>query len=128
MVNFIVNFIINFFVNFIANVIINICINFIVKLIVIFILRQNMHFQKTILFTDEACFTRRGITNMHNYHEYSDENPLLITPRYLQREFKINVWVVLIDLSLFDWTSYFTIWLTGETLFRVSPKCSSEFI
>ncbi|KAJ8948568.1 hypothetical protein NQ318_007571 [Aromia moschata] len=28
-----------------------------------------------IIFTDEACFTRKGITNLHNYHEYSDVNP-----------------------------------------------------
>ena len=29
-------------------------------------------FYKRILFTDESCFTRRGITNCHNYHIYAD--------------------------------------------------------
>lgn len=65
-----------------------------------FILHQEIGFQKKILFTDEACFTRRGITNLHNYHEYSDVNPHSVTPRHFQREFKINVWIGIIDRYL----------------------------
>ena len=65
-----------------------------------FILRQEIHFQKKILFTDEASFTRRGITNVHNYHEYSDVNPKLAVPRHFQREFSINVWIGIIDRYL----------------------------
>lgn len=65
-----------------------------------FILHQDNNFQKKILFTDEATFTRRGITNLHNYHEYSDVNPHAITPRHFQREFKINVWMGIIDRYL----------------------------
>ncbi|KAJ8947963.1 hypothetical protein NQ318_021061 [Aromia moschata] len=34
-----------------------------------FILHQDIHFQKKILFTYEACFTRRCITNLHNYRD-----------------------------------------------------------
>ncbi|KAJ8957386.1 hypothetical protein NQ318_004866, partial [Aromia moschata] len=58
-----------------------------------FILHQDIRFQKKILFTDESCFTRRCITNLHNYHEYSDVNPHSVTPRHFQREFKIDVWI-----------------------------------
>ncbi|KAJ8961355.1 hypothetical protein NQ318_014598 [Aromia moschata] len=64
------------------------------------ILHQDIHFQKKIIFTDEACFTRRGITNLHNYHEYSDVNLHSVTPRHFQSEFKINVWIGVIDRYL----------------------------
>lgn len=50
-----------------------------------------------ILFTDESCFTRRGVTNLHNEHVYADENPHAIKERHYQREFKINVWMGIID-------------------------------
>lgn len=57
-----------------------------------FILNQNVFFHRSILFTDEACFTRRGITNLHNSHEYSNQNPHITITHHYQREFKINVW------------------------------------
>jgi len=50
-----------------------------------------------ILFTDESCFTRRGMTNLHNEHIYAEENPNAIRVRHYQREFKINVWMGIID-------------------------------
>lgn len=53
-------------------------------------------FHTNILFTDESCFTRRGMTNLHNEHIYADENPHAIKGRHYQREFKINVWVGII--------------------------------
>lgn len=53
-------------------------------------------FHTKILFTDESCFTRRGMTNLHNDHVYADENPHAIKSRHYQREFKINVWVGII--------------------------------
>jgi len=48
------------------------------------------------LFTDEACFTRRGMINLHNAHVYADENPHALAERHFQREFKINVWLGII--------------------------------
>ena len=57
-------------------------------------------FYKRILFTDESCFTRRGITNCHNYHIYADRNPHTLRPRHFQTEFKINVWMGIIDSHL----------------------------
>ena len=57
-------------------------------------------FYNKILFTDESCFTRRGITNLHNEHVYSDQNPHATTTRHFQTEFKINVWMGIIDSYL----------------------------
>ncbi|KAJ8944789.1 hypothetical protein NQ318_003657, partial [Aromia moschata] len=67
-----------------------------------FILHQDIHFQKKILFTLTLldCFTRRGITNLQNYHDYSYVNPHSVTPRHFQREFKINVWIVILPNRL----------------------------
>lgn len=58
---------------------------------------QNVNFSRNILFTDEACFTRSGITNLHNEHVYDDENPHATKVTHYQHEFKINVWAGIID-------------------------------
>ncbi|KAJ8954452.1 hypothetical protein NQ318_011128 [Aromia moschata] len=42
-----------------------------------------------ILFTDEACFTRRGITNFHNEHVYADENPHAIKQKTIS---EVELW------------------------------------
>lgn len=57
-------------------------------------------FHTKILFTDEACFTRRGITNLHNEHVYAEENPHAVKERHFQGEFKINVWMGIIENHL----------------------------
>lgn len=57
-------------------------------------------FHNKILFTDESCFTRRGVTNLHNEHVYADENPHAVKEKHFQREFKINVWMGIIDTYL----------------------------
>ncbi|KAJ8944754.1 hypothetical protein NQ318_011661 [Aromia moschata] len=44
----------------------------------------NENLANMILFTDEACFTRRGITNFHNEHVYADENPHQNRPNGLE--------------------------------------------
>ncbi|KAJ8936920.1 hypothetical protein NQ318_012541 [Aromia moschata] len=61
---------------------------------------DDMDFHKKILFTDESCFTRRGIANLHNQHVYADENPHAIRAKSFQREFNINVWMGFITNSL----------------------------
>lgn len=58
---------------------------------------QNNNFTRHILFTDEAGFTRSGITNFHNEHVYADENPHAIKVTHHQHEFRINVWAGIID-------------------------------
>lgn len=57
---------------------------------------RELDFGKNILFTDEACFTRRGVTNFHNEHVYAYENPHAIRVKHFQHEFKINVWAGII--------------------------------
>lgn len=58
---------------------------------------QNANFSRKILFTDEASFTRSGITNVHNEHVYAVENPHATKVTHYQHEFKINVWAGVID-------------------------------
>lgn len=54
-------------------------------------------FHRKILFTDEATFTRSGVTNLHNEHVYSDENPHATKVTHYQHEFKVNMWAGIID-------------------------------
>ncbi|XP_066141312.1 uncharacterized protein [Euwallacea fornicatus] len=64
-----------------------------------FIQNQQVHnpnFSKKILFTDEACFSRSGITNVHNEHVYSNENPHALKVVHHQHTFKVNVWTGII--------------------------------
>lgn len=68
-----------------------------------FILRKNNedpNFPEYILFTDEACFTKTGITNVHNDHIWADENPNAIRMKHSQYEFSINVWLGVIGSCL----------------------------
>lgn len=51
----------------------------------------------SILFTDEAAFSRDGILNLHNMHHWSDENPHQTVIRSHQYGFSINVWAAIID-------------------------------
>lgn len=54
--------------------------------------RQNRDFGRDILWSDESIFTRDGITNFHNEHFWSLENPHRIRNRKFQRRFSINIW------------------------------------
>jgi hypothetical protein len=54
------------------------------------------HFRSCILFTDEASFTRDGILNFRNTHNWSYENPHAILPRGHQQRFSVNVWAGII--------------------------------
>lgn len=53
---------------------------------------EDNNFVNTILMTDEACFTKNGAINLHNLHEWSDENPRATIVNHSQYQFKINVW------------------------------------
>ena len=54
---------------------------------------NNPDFVHKILWTDEASFTRRGVTNYHNLHVWAHDNPHEIRPRAFQNEFSVNVWI-----------------------------------
>ena len=57
-------------------------------------------FVSTILFTDEASFTRDGIFNFHNSHNLDEENPDVIVHSKHQHQFSLNVWAGIIDKFL----------------------------
>lgn len=60
--------------------------------------RANPDFPKTILWMDEATFTRDGITNCRNLHKWCPKgaNPKLKRASTFQIRFSINVWAGLI--------------------------------
>jgi hypothetical protein len=45
-----------------------------------------------ILWTDEACFTREGVFNVHNSHLCARDNPHAIRERGCQVRFIVSVW------------------------------------
>jgi hypothetical protein len=76
-----------------------------------FILQQlarDRSFTTEVLFTDESCLTRTGITDSHNEHVSSDENPDAIWSHHQQRQFYINLWAEVLDDCLIA-PLYFTI-------------------
>lgn len=58
--------------------------------------QENNNFPELILFSDEACFTRNGIFNVHNAHIWADENPHSTHVASFQHQFKTNVWAAII--------------------------------
>lgn len=57
-------------------------------------------FLKSVLWTDESQFTKNGITNFHNLHEWSHENPYNKKTTSFQRRFSVNVWAGVIQNTL----------------------------
>lgn len=60
-------------------------------------LLENPLFDRHILFTDEANFSRNSIRNFHNNHLWADENPYAIVESNHQEQFSLNVWAGIID-------------------------------
>ena len=58
------------------------------------------NFSKLILFTDEAYFTRDGVFNMHNNHNWDRINPHIIRPASHQHRFSVNVWAGIVHNNL----------------------------
>ena len=54
------------------------------------------HFAKSVLFTDEAVFSLKGVINCHNLLKWADENPYAIHLHAAQRKFSVNVWAVIV--------------------------------
>ncbi|KAJ4426788.1 hypothetical protein ANN_26587 [Periplaneta americana] len=54
-----------------------------------------------VLFTDEAQFTRDGITNFHNQHVWAYEKPRATVPSHHQVRFSLNMWAGIIGDRLF---------------------------
>lgn len=53
---------------------------------------ENPQFLNYVLFTDEANFSQSAITNFHNNHIWSLENPHAVSERHFQCQFSLNVW------------------------------------
>ncbi|KAJ4447565.1 hypothetical protein ANN_09572, partial [Periplaneta americana] len=51
----------------------------------------NPNFPALVLFTDEAQFTRDGITNFHNQHVWAYKNPRATVPSHHQVRFSLNM-------------------------------------
>ncbi|GFU28587.1 uncharacterized protein TNCV_467961 [Trichonephila clavipes] len=49
-------------------------------------------FEASVLFTDEASFSREGIFNTHNSHSWAAANPHVTRTRAAQDRFLVNVW------------------------------------
>lgn len=49
-------------------------------------------FAASVLFTDEATFTRDGMFNTHNEHVWATSNPHATRVRCTQQRFSVNVW------------------------------------
>lgn len=62
--------------------------------------RGAVHFLKHILWTDEATFTRSGITNHRNAHVWAVENSHVVWPTF-QHQFSVNVCAGMIDDLVF---------------------------
>ncbi|KMQ84443.1 transposable element tc3 transposase [Lasius niger] len=53
-------------------------------------------FPATVLFSDEACFTREGTFNSKNSHVWAEDNPHRIFESRHQEKFGINIWMGII--------------------------------
>ena len=73
-----------------------------------------VNFLACILFTDEAGFTRDGIFNFHNSHNWAFENPHEVRPDKHQQRFCLNVWGGIIHDHLIG-PYFFPLRLNGET-------------
>lgn len=58
---------------------------------------ENHNFVNSVLFTDEANFSRNAIMNIHNNHVWSQENPHATVETRFQHNFSVNVWAGIID-------------------------------
>lgn len=58
------------------------------------------NFSSIVLATDEATFTRNGISNCHNSHIWAVENPRAVRRNHFQYRFSINVWAGLVNGQL----------------------------
>ena len=58
------------------------------------------NFVSTILFTNEASFTRDGIFNFHNNHNWDEESSHVVMHSRHQHQFSLNVWAGIIDKFL----------------------------
>jgi hypothetical protein len=54
-------------------------------------------FLNSVLWTDEAGFTRDGEMNLHNLHVWAEENPHPTRSSSFQHRFSVNIWAGIVD-------------------------------
>lgn len=60
--------------------------------------QNDEHFLPNLLVSDEATFTRNGITNSHNSHVWAVENPHEVKEHHFQHQFQpINMWAGIVN-------------------------------
>lgn len=60
-------------------------------------LEENPNYVNYVLWTDEATFTRSGLSNMHNDHVWARVNPHASRQGRFQHQWRLNVWAGLYD-------------------------------
>jgi hypothetical protein len=73
----------------------------------------NPFFVSSVLFTDEAAFTRNRIITFHNNRVWAEENPHAVVQSRHQQQFSINMWAGII--GGFGRPSCFATKLTGNS-------------
>lgn len=63
-------------------------------------LLQNPNFLNSVLWTDEAQFTRSGVFNSHNFHMWMEDNPHAAWEFSHQHKFSVNMWAGIINNKL----------------------------
>lgn len=59
--------------------------------------RQDRNFFNSILWSDESCFKRMGVFNIHNLHHWSVVNPRIVREDRFQHQFGVNLWAGILD-------------------------------
>lgn len=77
-------------------------------------LAENPQFLNLVLFTDEASFSKCAITNFHNNHIWSVENPHAVSERHFQYQFSLNVWAGIVGDYLIG-PFFLPLRINGET-------------
>jgi len=63
-------------------------------IVYLFLSKGLLHFISSVFFTNEADFSGDGITNVHNKHQWTEENPRRKIHVRHQHHFRINVWAL----------------------------------
>ncbi|CAH0771727.1 unnamed protein product [Bemisia tabaci] len=58
-------------------------------------------FPRRVFWTDEATFTMEGIFNQRNHHIWAHENPHSVREHHFRHDFRLNVWLGILDNKLF---------------------------
>lgn len=59
--------------------------------------RQDSLFFNLIMWSDESCFKRLGVFNMHNLHHWAIENPRIVREHRFQHQFGVNLWAGILN-------------------------------